>query len=161
MGTEAEATPNGTEAGANSQPKPEAGKETTTEKPLTQADISRAVNEAKKEWNKGVESLVADKTKDAESKIAELSTKAAESQRYADFVDRATAAGIKDLRAAYVVATGLGYLKDDKFDEKEFKKNHPQFYTPAPNANAGAGAGGGSTGTTDMNSLIRQAAGVR
>jgi hypothetical protein len=73
-------------------------------------------------------------------------------------VDAAIPAGVTDLKAAYVVAKELGYLKGSKFDIKTFKTDHPAFFAAQANANAGAGAGAGQP-QGGMNAFIRAAAG--
>jgi hypothetical protein len=125
-----------------------------------QREADRRVNEAQKKWRAEQDALLADKTKDAEAKILALSEENAEATRFADFVDVASKSGIRNLKAAYMVAVGGEYLDaKGKFDLKTFQTDNPEFFGVSANANAGAGAGGGSVHTNDINALIRAAAG--
>lgn len=127
-----------------------------------EAEIQRAgdrrVTEAQKKWNADLTAALAAKDKDAATKIAELSTQAEEAAAYATFVETAHAAGIRNLKAAYMVAVGGEYIEHGKFDLKQFQKDNPEFFAPPTTANAGAGAGAATT-SGGMNAVIRQAAG--
>lgn len=134
-----------------------------TRKTFTESDLQREadrrVGEAQKKWKAEQEALIADTTKDAETKLAELQGKAEEAERYAAFLESATKAGIRNVKAAYIVAKHGEYISaKGKFDTDTFRKDNPEFFAPLPTANAGAGAGA-STGKGDMNAAIRAAAG--
>jgi len=118
---------------------------------------SAAVNAALKKHREEQAALIADKTKDAEAKLAEVGKRAEEAERYGVFVDAAIPAGVTDLKAAYVVAKELGYFKAGKLDITEFKKEHPAFFAiKSANVNGGAGTGG-ATPSGGMNAFIRSA----
>lgn len=155
-----DATPQGTPPGAADSGTPDAKPEaaaTLYDDAAVASKISAAVNEAKRAWKSDTDALIADKTKDAETKLAELQTKAEEAERYADFVDEATKAGIKNCKAAYLVAKHGGFVdKKGRVDFGTFKTDNPEFFTPPPNANAGDGVGKPVTGNS-MNDLIRGA----
>lgn len=149
---------NGGNAGGSGDNKPN-----TETKPLTEADVQREadrrVNEAHKKWKADLDAAVADKTKDAETKLAAITAKAEEASRYASFLEAATTAGIRNARAAYAVAVAHGQLDGGKFNAEKFKTENPEFFAPMPNANAGAGAGKPSN-TTDVNDALRSAFGI-
>jgi hypothetical protein len=140
------------------------GQGTATPKTFTETELQREadrrVTEAQKKWKTEQEALIADKTKDAETKLAELQSKAEEAERYADFVASVTMAGVKNVKAAYLVAKGGEYFdKKGALELDRFKKENPEFFSSTTaNANAGAGAGA-ANGTGGMNDWIRQAAG--
>lgn len=142
-------------AGAGATPKTE----TYTAADL-QREADRRVSEAQKKWRSEQDSLIADKTKDAETKLAELQAKAEESERYAGFIESATAAGIRNVKAAYKVAQGDYIDKRGRFDIDAFRKDNPEFFTSPPTANAGNGTGTTPTAKDDMNAHIRRVAGV-
>lgn len=135
----------------------------TKPKSYTDADLQREadrrVTEAQKKWKSDQEALLADKTKDAETKLAELASKAEEAERYADFVAAGAAAGVRNVKAAYLVAKHGEYFdKKGGLELERFRKENPEFFSAPPNANAGAGAGSGG-GAQSMNDFIRAAAG--
>ena len=161
----ADATTNGTESGANGQPPTQPDGATTPGTPVTYDEaavaskVSAAINDARKAWKSESDAIIADKTKDAETKLAELATKAEEAERYAGFVEAATAAGIRNAKAAYLVAKHGSYFSaKGELETDRFKKDNPEFFTPVANANAGAGAGATTT-AGGMNAAIRAAAG--
>jgi hypothetical protein len=123
-----------------------------------QREVDRRVTDAEKKWKATQDALLADTTKSAEEKLAALEAKASQAQEYADFAAEAVAAGIRNVKAAYKVAQGDYINGKGKFDLAGFKKDNPEFFTPAPNANAGNGAGNGGT-KASMNDAIRAAAG--
>jgi hypothetical protein len=134
-----------------------------TPKTFTEADLQREadrrVSAAQKAWKADLDAAIADKTKDAETKLADAATRAAEAERKADFLEQASTAGIRNARAAYLVATGGGYIDNKgRLDIDKFRKENPEFFGTTATANAGAGAGAANT-TGDMNAFIRAAAG--
>lgn len=134
-----------------------------TPKTFTESDLQREadrrVTAAQKAWRAELEAAIADKTKDAESKLAEVAARAEEAERYAGFVESATASGIRNAKAAYLVAKHGDYFdKKGGLELDRFKKDNPEFFTPVANANAGAGAGD-TQKQGGMNAAIRAAAG--
>lgn len=125
-----------------------------------QREADRRVSDAQKKWRAEQDALIADKTKDAETKLAELQSKAEEAERYAGFIESATAAGIRNVKAAYKVAQGEYIDKRGRFDIDAFRKDNPEFFTPHSSANAGNGTGSVSSPQNDMNAHIRRVAGV-
>jgi hypothetical protein len=146
-------------ANAGEKPDPTPKTETYTADDLKR-EADRRVTEAQKAWKAQQDALLADTTKTAEEKLAEIGAKAEAAQQYADFVTEASAAGIRNLKAAYKVAKDDYINAKGKFDLNAFRKDNPEFFTPAPDANAGRGAGH-QPKTGDMNAAIRAAAGVR
>lgn len=145
----ADGTPTGT-PGA----KPDDAPKTFTEADI-QKEADRRVTEARKKWQSEQESILADKTKDADAKLAELATKAEAAERYADFVDAATKAGIKNVKAAYAVAVAHGHCGKKGFEVEKFKAENPEFFLTA-RSSADAGAGSGKpTGKADMDTWLR------
>ena len=105
------------------------------------------------------------KEPELQKSITEMADKLAETDRRADFYDAAHAAGVTNLRLAYVVA-----VQDDLFDKKgnvnfeALKLKYPELFTgkaPPPKGNAGAGTGSDGRATAGMNEIIRRAAGRR
>lgn len=123
-----------------------------------QREADRRVSDAQKKWKADLEATIADKTKDAETRLTELQNKAEQAEAYAAFIEQATGAGIRNVKAAYKVANPDYFDKRGRFDIDAFRKDNPEFFVPAANANAGAGAGATTT-TSDMNAMIRRAAG--
>lgn len=165
----AEAASDGTQSGtgdiqqaADAKPADttKAGKEEVFTRAQLESHTSAAINEARKKWKQDFDSTVADKTRDAESKLAELSSKAAEAERRASFLEEAAKAQIRNPSAAYLVAKGGGYL-DEKgaFDAKRFRTDNPEFFTPQAQANAGNGAGGANNAAASMDTWLRRQAG--
>lgn len=158
MATEEQAQGNSTEsATGNTGATPGDSPKTET---YTQADLQREsdrrVSEAQKKWKEQLDTAIADKTKDAEAKLAELSKATEAAQKYATFLEGATTAGIRNVKAAYMVATGGDYLKrDGRLDIDKFQKDNPEFFAPHPNANAGAGAGTPTNSANAFNSWLR------
>lgn len=124
-----------------------------------QREADRRVNEALKKVKAEQDALIADKTKDAEAKLKELSTRAEAAEQYGVFVEAANAAGIRNVKAAHIVARDQGFLKHNRFDADGFRKANPEFFTPVVGAaNAGDGAGRPAA-AGGMNAFIRAAAG--
>lgn len=124
-----------------------------------QREADRRVTAAQKKWQEEQAALIADKTKDAETKLQELARKAEEAERYAGFIEAVTSQGVRNVKAAYTVAVHNGYIDSrGNLKLKEFRADNPEFFSPPANANAGAGAG--KTGPSGgMNEWIRAAAG--
>jgi len=95
----------------------------------------------------------------AESRIAQTEIKA-------DFVERAIAAGVTDIRLAYLAAQAEGLLGAydpdkgvGKHNFEELKKRYPNLFRAGAGGSADGGAGGGGKVGGDMNAWIRRAAG--
>jgi len=95
----------------------------------------------------------------AESRIAQTEIKA-------DFVEKAVAAGVVDIRLAYLAAQAEGLLGAydpdkgvGKHNFEELKKRYPHLFRATTGGSADAGAGVGGKIGGDMNQWIRRAAG--
>jgi hypothetical protein len=104
----------------------------------------------------------AEKGSEAEKSLTEMADKVASSDRRADFYEEAHAAGVTNLRLAYLVAE-----QDELIDKKgqmnfeELKKKYPELFgaqKPIPKGNAGSGTQTPPPGAT-MNDFIRAASG--
>lgn len=143
----------GSGAGTGSQ-----GEKTTFTLDELNREADRRATAARKSALAEQQALIADATKSAEAKIQEISAKAEEAERYGVFCDAAITAGIKNLKAAYIVAREMGALTNGKLDIPKFKQAAPEFFASTVGAAPGAGtsrpaqAGG-------MNAFIRAAAG--
>ena len=119
----------------------------------------------RKELEKQLRELAgkAEKGSEAEKKLLEMADKQAEADRRTDFYDAAHAAGVSNLKLAYLAA-----VQDDLFDKRglvnfeEMKKGYPELFgeKPKPKGNAGSGTGdeGNLGGKTDMDDFIRSRA---
>jgi len=103
------------------------------------------------------------KTPELQRSLTEMADKLAETDRRADFYDTAHAAGVTNLKLAYMCA-----VKDELFDKKgnvnfeTLKTNYPELFAgvkPAPRGNAGAGTGSNQPAGGGMNDFIRRSAG--
>ena len=104
----------------------------------------------------------ADKGSQAQTELTQLADKIAEADRRADFFEAAHAAGAKNLKLAFLVAT-----TDDLFDRRgqvnfeTMKAQYPELFeggAKPPRGDAGAGANSQPSGHS-MNDFIRTAAG--
>lgn len=99
---------------------------------------------------------------DAQGQLTKLADELQGADRKADFYEAAHAAGVKNLKLAYTVAT-----TDEMFDKHgrvnfdEMKKTYPELFATAaaPRGDAGSGTQGQQTAPVDMNANIRKAAG--
>lgn len=150
---------NGGAGGAADQDQKTGGAKTYTADEL-QREADRRVTEAQKKWKAEQDALLTDTTKNAETKLAELKAKTEEAERYADFIEKGTASGIRNHKAAYLVAKHGDYFdKKGNLELERFKKENPEFFGVTANADAGRGAGGGGGKGGTMNDFIRAAAG--
>ena len=97
------------------------------------------------------------------AELEALSTTLETERQRADFYDQAHAAGVSNLRLAWIAAQGGDYLdRKGALDVDALKQDYPELF-PAPQAtrgNAGNGAGGEApSGGSSMNSMIRQMGG--
>lgn len=93
---------------------------------------------------------------DAAKQLTEISGKLETEQKRADFYEKATAAGCRNLRLAWLAASA------DDLTIEQVKAANPELFGVMTKAttNAGNGAGSGGGGEKqDMNSLIRKRAG--
>jgi len=138
-----------------------------TVKTYTQADLDaaiqreadRRVTEAQKKWRSDLETTIADKTKDSDAKLTELTGKASEAEARATFAEEAGAQGVTDIRAAYAVAKSEGLIKDGKPDWKKLQSEHPALFGKLRTTAAAEKADIGSKQKPNMTQLLRAAAG--
>lgn len=99
----------------------------------------------------------------AREELEQTADTLAELETRAEFYEEAHAAGIVDLKLAYLVAREENLIdRKGRVDFDVMKENHPTLFTvkKSPPGNAGEGAGGDVSGRVrDMNAAIRQAAG--
>lgn len=106
----------------------------------------------------------AEKGSELEQQLTKQADAMAEADRKADFYEAAHAAGVSNLKLAYVIA-----VQEELFDRRgrvnfdELKKAYPELFGAAKPAagkgHAGAGTGSGDKGAGGMNEMIRRAAG--
>jgi hypothetical protein len=104
----------------------------------------------------------AEKGSESQRQLVEMADKIAESDQKADFYEDAHAAGVTNLKLAYIVAK-----QEELFDKRgrvnfeAMKKDYPELFAGTVNAagNAGSGTEGNLAGKGDMNTFIRQSAG--
>jgi hypothetical protein len=132
-----------------------------------QRESDRRVSDALKKSQDKLDSIVASKTMDAETKVKaiteekeKLSQEKAQLEAYSDFSDAAYAAGIRNVKAAYAVARDGEYFDArGRFQIDRFRKDNSEFFSRPATVDAGRGAGGTTTGAGGMNAFIRAAAG--
>jgi len=104
-----------------------------------------------------------EKQPELQKSLTDMADKLAETDRRADFYEAAHAAGVMNLKLAYVVAG-----QDEMFDKKgnvnfeTLKTKYPELFAgtkPAPRGNAGAGTGTHQPASGGMNEFIRRSAG--
>lgn len=105
----------------------------------------------------------AEQGSEAQTKLAELANQMSEADRKAEFYEQAHAAGVRNLKLAFMAA-----LQGDLFDKHgrvnfvEMKKEYPELFggvAASTVGNAGAGTGSNSPKKSGMNDFIRKAAG--
>lgn len=123
-------------------------------------DIEKQLRDAAKKLDDG-----SDHRKALEETAARLQA----TEQQAAFYDQAHAAGVTNLRLAYLAAQEAGLIEKDgrsggvRCDFAAMQKQFPELFGAKdrlPAGNAGSGTGTRSPGA-DMNALIRQAAGKR
>ncbi len=84
----------------------------------------------------------------------------------ADFAEKALAAGVTDIRLAYLAAQADGLLGSydpekgvGRHNFEELRKRYPHLFRASPVGSANGGAGGGTGAAASMNEFIRRAAG--
>lgn len=104
----------------------------------------------------------AEKGSELEKTLAEINGKFASLELQSAFYDKAHAAGVKNLRLAFLAAKDADMFdKRGEVDFDKLKQSIPELFTSAQSAaktNAGDGTNNPST-KVDMNSLIRRASG--
>lgn len=126
--------------------------------------------ESERNERKGLEKQVrdlakgAEKDSDAQKKLMELADKMSETDRRAEFYELAHAAGVTNLKLAYLVA-----VQDEMFDRhgdpnmERLKQSYPELFAAARTAsvqgNAGAGTQNQQQAGGGMNDFIRRSAG--
>ena len=150
----------GTAGGTGASDKPQTYTREEFEREL-QREADRRVTEAQKAWAAKQAEVLAAKDRDAETKLRELEQAAKEHEEYAAFIEAAHVAGIRNVKAAHLVAKGGGYFDQrGKFNVEKFRNDNPEFFLPmSGNANAGSGAGGNQSSTFSMDRWIRSQAG--
>lgn len=106
----------------------------------------------------------AEKDSEAQAELTNLADQVKSENRRATFYEDAHAAGVCNLKLAYIVATTEELFdKQDKVDFNEMKKAYPELFGPAKEtkANAGSGTRDQQPSTFNMDAHIRQKAGVR
>lgn len=118
-------------------------------------ELAKALKDATKDLEAGTE---------ARKALEGLSSKLEEQERQLAFYDAATAAGVSNLKLAWIAAREAGAIdKAGNVNMDTLKKEYPELFkkTPLPPGNAGAGANGQPPGQRGgMDALIRQVAGV-
>lgn len=100
----------------------------------------------------------AGENQEARDALKGVQDKLAGYQKQVGFYEAATAAGVKNLRLAYLAAQQDGLIADDGTVKLEsLKVNYPELFgkTTPPPGNAGAGTGSLPPGKVDMDSLLR------
>lgn len=125
----------------------------------------KSERDARAELQKQLRELApkAEKGSELEQQLTTLADTMAESDRKAGFYEAAHAAGVSNLKLAYLVA-----VQEDLFDKKgavnfeAMRAGYPELFAgktkPAP-GNAGNGTNQDPTGAQDMNNYIRAATG--
>jgi len=119
--------------------------------------------DARKDLEKQVRDLAdkSEKGSEAETKLTQLADQISEADQKADFYEAAHAAGVTNLKLAYLVAT-----QDELFDRKgavnfsSMKDSYPELFggTKLPDGDAGSGRNG-QPDAKNMNDFIRKSAG--
>jgi hypothetical protein len=104
----------------------------------------------------------AEKGSEAETQLTKMADDLQTADRRADFYESAHAAGVKNLKLAFTVAS-----TDEMFDKRgqvnfdEMKKKYPELFgsTTTPRGDGGSGTHNGNPPDNDMNLRIRRGAG--
>ena len=137
--------------------------ETNTKGLKTALDSER---DARKKLEKDLREMAgkAEKDSDAQKRLTEMADQMGEADRKADFYEAAHAAGVSNLKLAFMIATA-----DEMFDRRgqvnfeTMKANYPEMFGGKPSTtvkgNAGSGTNNNQTAGSGMNDFIRKAAG--
>lgn len=121
--------------------------------------------EARKSLEKQLKELVgkAEKGSELEKQLNELISKQATAEAQATFYEDAHAAGITNLKLAWIVAGSDGFIDSrGRVNFGDMKTKYPELFgqaKAAPKGNAGSGAGSETPGNKSMNDFIRKSAG--
>jgi len=103
-----------------------------------------------------------------ERRALEAEMRIAQAEIRADFVEKALAAGVLDIRLAYLAAQAEGLLGSydpekgvGEHNFKELQKRYPQLFRPPSVGSANAGERGTDRIAEDINAWIRRASGRR
>jgi len=119
----------------------------------TRKDLEKQLRDLAKKAESGSE---------AQAQLTQLADNLQAADRKADFYEAAHAAGVRNLKLAYTVATSEELFdKHGRVNFDEMKKSYPELFGAAqvPPGNAGSGTQTNQNGKADMNSAIRKAAG--
>lgn len=131
------------------------------------AGLKSALDSERKQRNELTKSLK-DATKDMEAgtkareALEGLTSRMEEQEAQLAFYDTATAAGITNLKLAWIAAREADAIdKRGNVNLETLKQAYPELFKKPvpPPGNAGAGQGNGLPGKKDMNNFIRAAAG--
>ena len=96
---------------------------------------------------------------DAQKRLTEMVDRLEKTELQAKFYESAIGAGVKNPKAAFLLAQADGLVTKEKIDFDGLKTSYPEMFgsgEPQPKGNAGEGSGqGNNTGKTDMNEWIR------
>jgi len=125
-----------------------------------QKESDRRVTDALKEREEEFKTLLASTSATAEEKLKHYETQLAQERTRAEFMAEATAKGVADPKAAFLVATSAGFVSDKGvIDFDRLKKDHPVLFGSAvATSAAGARPDTGGSGKLNMTAMIRQAA---
>ena len=122
----------------------------------------------RKEFERQLREAAGKLEKDSEQQrnLTEIADRLSEQERKADFYEAAHAAGVRNLKLAYLVANSDGLFdRKGQVDWAALKGGYPELFEgvrPAPpKGHAGTGTGGSAASTPTMNDAIRAAFGQR
>jgi phage antirepressor YoqD-like protein len=120
--------------------------------------------ETRKTLEKQVRDLAAkaEKDSDAQKELAGIADQLGEADRKTDFYEAAHAAGVTNLKLAYVVATTDGMFdRRGQVNFETLKQSYPELFGVKQTVKGNAGTGTNTEPPTsgDMNAFIRRAAG--
>lgn len=107
----------------------------------------------------------AEKGSELEAALTKQADQLSALEKQSAFQDKAHAAGVRNLKLAYLAAVQAGLVGEKgDCDFAKLRTEYPELFASAPApapapANAGNGTGGATPGKVDMNQAIRQALG--
>ncbi len=104
----------------------------------------------------------AEKGSESEQRLTQMADQLAGAERQAKFYELANAAGVTNLRLAWIAAQEAKLIDGQgNVNIETMKGQFPELFKgpPAPKGNAGSGAGQVGSAAPNMNTFIRQAAG--
>lgn len=102
----------------------------------SERDERKKLNDQLGELKKSVE-----KGSEAEQKLGEMQTKLASADRKIKFFESAGKNGVKNAKAAFVLAEADGLIKDDSIDFESLKKSYPEMFAEQEQPKGDAGDG--------------------